>query len=113
MREQSSRDKEKPKYEYPVFGINWTAGVGRPAGIYWLDGKSLIAAHGSPAEEYLVELGAVLVATLCFDGDPLERSHYGRRVERLAPCRLIEPSYRSPTSTRCRRPDSNRRRVSD
>src|SRR5262245_23566297 len=113
MREQSSRDEEKPKYEHPVFGINGTAGVGRPAGIYWLDGKSLIATHGTRAEDYLLELGAILVATLCFDGDALERSHRARRVERQAPCRFIEPSRRSSVSPGFRSPGSYERPLSD
>jgi hypothetical protein len=74
---------EAPKYEHPVDEINWTAGVGRPAGVYWLDGRSLIAAHESQAEERLLERGAVLVATLRFDADPLDARRRGRLVERL------------------------------
>ena len=61
---------EKPKYEYPIHGINWTAGIGRPTGIYWLDGHSVFAVHGSLAEERVLELGGILIATLRFDRDP-------------------------------------------
>ncbi|HSJ05914.1 MAG TPA: hypothetical protein VK936_04375 [Longimicrobiales bacterium] len=70
-------------YENPVHHIDWTQGIGQPAGVYWLAGRSVIAAHGSTAETCLVAEGAVLVATLRFDADPLESRHPGRRVERL------------------------------
>jgi len=90
MKEQNPEGlPEKPKYEYPIQGINWTAGIGRPAGIYWLGGDSIIAAHGSQAEDYLVEQGAILMGTLRFDSDPLERSHPGRRVQRVRAAQLI------------------------
>lgn len=72
---------EKAQYEHPIYGINWTAGIGRPTGIYWLDGASLFAVHGSLAEDELVARGAILMATLRFDGDPLEQSHRGRTVD--------------------------------
>jgi hypothetical protein len=86
--------------------------VGRPAGIYWLEGRSVIATHGTRAEEHLLELGAVLVATLCFNGDALERSHRGRPVDRLAPWQLIEPDTCSPGLSR-RPPNSYGRPVAD
>jgi hypothetical protein len=75
---------EAAKYEHPVDDINWTAGVGCPAGVYWLDGRSVIAAHESEAESALLERGAILVATLRFDRDPLESLHHGRTVERVS-----------------------------
>jgi hypothetical protein len=74
---------EAPKYEHPVDDINWTAGVGRPAGVYWLDGRSVIATHDSPAEDVLIGRGAILIATLRFDRDPLEAAHPGRTVEAM------------------------------
>jgi len=81
------RDKkdDKPKYEYPIYGINWTGGVGRPAGMYWLDGDIVIATHGSPAEADLIARGGILAATLRFDASPHERSHRGRTVEAVRP----------------------------
>lgn len=82
--------EEKPDYEYPIFGINWTGGIGRPAGIYWLNGSTRMAAHGSPAEDYLLGLGAILVATLRFDGDPFERSYAGRQVEPVRAWQLVQ-----------------------
>jgi hypothetical protein len=75
---------EPPKYEHPIDDINWTIGVGRPAGVYWLDGLSVIAAHDSAAEAALLERGAILIATLRFDRDPLESLHHGRTVERVS-----------------------------
>ncbi|CAN5764378.1 hypothetical protein BH23GEM10_BH23GEM10_04260 [soil metagenome] len=77
----------------PIDDINWTAGVGQPAGMYWLDGRTAIAAHDSPAEARLVDAGAVLVATLRFDPDPVERVHRSgsvRRVSAPAAARLAD-----------------------
>ncbi|HEX6309379.1 MAG TPA: hypothetical protein VFZ69_14380 [Longimicrobiales bacterium] len=73
-----------PGFEQYQDDINWTAGIGRPAGIYWLAGRCVMATHGSAAEERLLGVGAVLVATLRFDPDPLERVHRSGTVERRA-----------------------------
>jgi hypothetical protein len=89
------RDYEAPKYEQPVDDINWTAGAGQPAGVYWLDGSTVMAAHGTLAEWHLLRRGAVLVATLRFDPDPLERSHAGRTVERMSAARASRELLRS------------------
>lgn len=80
--------KKQQLTEYEHHEINWTVGVGRPAGVYWLEGRSVIAAHESPGEERLLAQGAVLVATLRFDRDPLDASHGGRAVERVSPRRI-------------------------
>lgn len=80
----TGRGYEPPDYEYPVEGVAWTAGVGRPAGIYWLDDRCIIAGHGSPAESWLLERRALLIATLRFEAEPYERHHPGRAV-RAAP----------------------------
>jgi hypothetical protein len=85
----SDKEYEKPEYEYPIHGLNWTAGVGQPAGIYWLDGECVIAAHHSHAEQYLLTIGAILVATLRFDPDPLERRHAGRHIQKVEPRELV------------------------
>lgn len=82
------RDYEAPKYEHPVDEVNWTAGVGRPAGVYWLDGRTVIAACDSAAEGRLMNAGAVQVALLRFDPDPAERVHRGRTIERMRAARL-------------------------
>ncbi|MEX1182792.1 MAG: hypothetical protein WEF86_06120 [Gemmatimonadota bacterium] len=83
MEDVLERDYDALEYEHPVDDINRTAGVGRPAGVYWLDGGSIIAGHDTPAEARLVAAGAVLVATLRFDPDPAERMQRGRAVRRL------------------------------
>lgn len=86
---EEDRRYEKPRYEYPIRGLNWTAGLGQPAGIYWLDGRSVLAGHGSDAEAYLLAQGAILAATLRFEPDPLEKNHRGRRIEILASRRFV------------------------
>ncbi|HSJ24236.1 MAG TPA: hypothetical protein VK929_06195 [Longimicrobiales bacterium] len=80
--------KKQDGFEYEHHEINWTAGVGQPAGVYWLHGRSIIVAHESPGEERLLAAGAVLVATLRFDGDPLDASHRHRPVERVSARRI-------------------------
>jgi hypothetical protein len=57
--------------------------VGRPAGVYWLEGQSVIVSHESRAEARLLQRGAILIATLRFDADPLEAGHSGRTVHRI------------------------------
>jgi hypothetical protein len=43
-------------------------GIGAPAGIFLLAGEYHVAAYTSRAEERLVERGALLIATVHFDG---------------------------------------------
>jgi hypothetical protein len=74
---------EKPEYAYPIYEIDRLHAPGREAGIYYLDGSCRIAAHGGHAELALLQLGAILVATLRFGPEPFERGHAGRVVERL------------------------------
>jgi hypothetical protein len=81
--EMPDKRDQKAKYEYPIYGINWTGGIGRPAGIYWLDGRSVMAAHGSAAEDRLLDQGAILVGTLRFDGQLGEQYHAARSVRRV------------------------------
>jgi hypothetical protein len=76
--------KHKPThYEFPIAGAAWTKGAGHPAGIYHLDGRIHFAAHQSPAEAALRERGALLVASVRFDRDPLEAAHPGHPVRPL------------------------------
>lgn len=77
------RDYRSPEYEHPIHDINWTSGVGRPAGVYWLDGTIVIAEHDSPAERRLLDRGGVPVATLRFDADPYERVRSTGSLERV------------------------------
>ena len=78
-----SRKAGDPGFEQYEDDINWTAGVGRPAGIFWLDGTVVMAAHGSAAEDRLLERGAFPVATLRYDPDPRERVQRDATVERV------------------------------
>jgi hypothetical protein len=76
-------DARRDGIEFEHHEINWTTGVGRPAGVYWLAGRSVIVAHESPGEDRLLAEGAVLVATLRFDRDPLETLQRGHAVQRV------------------------------
>jgi hypothetical protein len=88
----------KPKIEQLLDEINWTSGVGEPAGVYWLEGRSRIAAHDSAAEARLLEQGAILVATLLFERDPREGTRPGSRVERI-PSTSLHPMFPTPLHT--------------
>lgn len=68
-------DQDSPRHYLPARDIDWTGGAGQPAGIYWLDGRCRMAAHGTPAEANLLAAGAIHIATLRFEPDFLE----GRR----------------------------------
>jgi hypothetical protein len=76
---------ESPRYEFPIEDIKWTGAIGQPAGIYWFGDRTVMVAQGSAAEDWLIDNGAIPVATLLFGPDPLERSHRGRTVEALHP----------------------------
>lgn len=82
------RDDTGTEYYLDVHEHQWADGVGQPAGVYWLNGRSVIAAHASHAEAKLIGKGAILVATLLFGPDPLEGRHDGHYVERLARAQL-------------------------
>jgi hypothetical protein len=90
------RKRDRPTYDYPIEAINPARSVGQPAGVYWLDGRVIIAAFDSPDEQRLLDAGAVLAAMLRFDSDPRERAHRGRAVERVDAARaardLPEPA---------------------
>lgn len=89
---------EDPGFEQYQDEVNWTEGIGRPAGVFWLGSRCVMAAHGTAAEERLLDMGAVLVATLRFDADPLERVHRSGRVERMGALRAAREYLRSGTS---------------
>lgn len=80
---------QKPKYEFPVEWRDWCTGAGQPATLLWYAGRTWLAGIGSHAESVLLSRGAVPVATLRFDGDPLETVHAHAVVERIAPCALV------------------------
>jgi hypothetical protein len=83
---------KRDRIEYDHHEINWTTGVGEPAGVYWHLGRSVIVAHESAGEERLLAEGAVLIATLRFDADPLETVHRNGSIQRMAP-RQVSDSF--------------------
>ncbi len=58
--------REDPEYEIPIDGVAWTRGSGHPAGMFLLEGRCHLVALGSPAEELLVERGAIHFASVTF-----------------------------------------------
>ena len=56
----------KHDYEWPIDHLANREKADAPAGVYLLDGTWHLAAHDSPAEERLLDRGALLVATLTF-----------------------------------------------
>jgi hypothetical protein len=81
--------KEETGTEYflDVHEYEWSGTSGQPAGLFWIAGRSVIAAHASSAEERLLAQGAILIATLLFGRDPLESSHGGRTIDRITAAR--------------------------
>jgi hypothetical protein len=77
-------EDETPGHILEVRDFEWSGGIGQPAGIFWMNGRSVIAPLGGPAEQRLLDQGAVPVATLIFTPDPLEATHPGHIVERLS-----------------------------
>jgi hypothetical protein len=75
----------KHEYEFPIDDLAIREKADAPAGIYLLDGKWQLAAHDSPAEDRLLSLGALLVATLTFT--PPARP---RRVTEVSPCAILQ-----------------------
>jgi hypothetical protein len=61
---------ERAKYEFPIDGVVRHQKADAPAGIYLLDGAWHLAAHDSLEELFLIERGALLVATLTFSAPP-------------------------------------------
>jgi hypothetical protein len=76
--------RDKPESELPIAGSAWSTRVELGAGIYFLDGRTHVAGHHSPAERELVERGALLIASLRFDR---ERHGHGRRP---VPIRVLD-----------------------
>lgn len=58
--------------EAPLYGFHWSAGLGQPAAMLWLDGRCIIAGIGTRAESYFIRRGAIPVGTLRFGRDPVE-----------------------------------------
>ena len=60
-------------YEERRITPKWRQGMLPNAGIWLADGRYHVAVHGTPAQERLVEHGALLVAGVVFDGSHAER----------------------------------------
>lgn len=54
--------------QHPIFAVHWTAGIGRPATMFWLEGQVLLAGIGTRAEAWLLDRGAIAVGMLRFGG---------------------------------------------
>lgn len=70
-------------FEVPVAGSAWITSVDQGAGIYFLEGRTHVAGHDTPAERALRARGALLVALIRFDRAWVETMILGRRVQRL------------------------------
>lgn len=81
---------EQPKYEFPVEWRDWCTGAGQPASVLWLAGRTWLAGIGSRAEQALLARGAVPVAVLRFDPDPLETVHTSGIIDPVPPRVLLE-----------------------
>jgi len=60
-------------YEERRITPRWRRGELPSAGIWLAEGRYHVAVYGSPAEERLQEMGAILVAGVAFDGSHAER----------------------------------------
>lgn len=61
------------------------------AGIYLLDGAWRVEAYGTPGQQALVDAGALLVASLVFDGSHAERPVRGDVLLSLYPADELPP----------------------
>jgi hypothetical protein len=61
----------------------WISSIELGAGIYLLEGRTHMAGHSSPAEQSLLERGALLVASVRFDREPHERYHAQHSIRML------------------------------
>jgi hypothetical protein len=68
----------------PIFAFHWTAGIGRPATMFWFEGSVLLAGVGTRAEEWLLDRGAIAVGMLRFGGA-------GAEAERAVPGGHVVP----------------------
>lgn len=76
-------NQPRPQQAVPLPSSAWAYGLHQGAGIYFLDGACHIAAHRSPAETALTERGALLIAVLRFEPEPLDGARPGQRVDAL------------------------------
>ena len=82
-------------YEERRITPRWRQGVLPNAGIWLADGGYQVAVYGSPAEVALMERGALLVASLVFDGTHAERPVRGDATFDVYPAaELAQPRSR-------------------
>jgi hypothetical protein len=74
----------------PLYGFHWSAGIGQPAVVLWLDGRCIIAGAGTRAEQYLADRGAIPVGMLHFGRDPAEGTVPRATVTPVSASRLVE-----------------------
>jgi hypothetical protein len=76
----------------PIFAVHWTAGIGRPATMFWFEGQVLLAGIGSRAEEWLLDRGAIAVGMLRFGGSGAdgERAGDSAAVVPLSPGCIVD-----------------------
>jgi hypothetical protein len=58
---------ESQNHEQPIAESAWISSVELGAGIYFLEGRTHMAGHSTPAERSLLARGALLVASIRFD----------------------------------------------
>lgn len=75
---------DSPKYVLPAPDYAWAGSARHGAGIFFLDGRTHVAPHRSPAERDLLDRGALHLASLRFDPDPREGRRPGTEVRTLA-----------------------------
>ncbi|HEV7589191.1 MAG TPA: hypothetical protein VGO40_13835 [Longimicrobium sp.] len=87
-------------YEERRITPRWRQGVLPNAGIWLADGGYHVAVYGSQAQDALVERGALLVASLVFDGSHAERPVRGDATFDLYPAaQLAKPRSRRALET--------------
>jgi hypothetical protein len=74
-------NQPRPQQSVPLPSSAWAYGIHQGAGIYFLDGACHVAAHESPMEAALAERGALLIAVLRFEPEPLDGVRPGHRVQ--------------------------------
>jgi hypothetical protein len=77
-------------YQLPVAGSSWISSVELGAGIFFLHGRTHVAGHSSPAEHWLLERGALLVASIRFDREPHETYRPGHGLRGLGPREALQ-----------------------
>ena len=73
-----------PNFVQPAPDIVWRPEIEGGGGVYLLGAALRFVTPGSATEQEVIAAGGLRVGTLCFDRDPMERSHRHRRVQAVA-----------------------------